>query len=179
MARHACDLRHRQYRPGGGGCLWFYTPRGVSGLHGGRISRAGLVRALVDKQLWIYGIAMLGVYGAYFTASQLFSEYAVAQRGFTPGQGGLLAAILALAGIPGSLVGGKVADLARNYRSVIVVPLLLMGALIAAIPVAPDALLCSSPSRSGSSSSSATRLGWVCPRTCRGSIPNRSAPRSA
>lgn len=121
--------------------LWFYTPRGVDGLHGGRISRAGLVRALVDKQLWIYGIAMLGVYGAYFTASQLFSEYAVAQRGFTPGQGGLLAAILALAGIPGSLVGGKVADLIRNYRTVIVVPLLLMGALIATIPVAPDALL--------------------------------------
>ncbi|MFE7420290.1 nitrate/nitrite transporter [Rhodococcus sp. NPDC057529] len=120
---------------------WFRTPPGVGGLAGGKISRAGLVQALVDKQLWIYGIAMVGVYGAYFTASQLLGTYAVEQRGFTAGEGGMLGAVFAFAGIPGALIGGKISDLIRNYRVVIVVPLLAMGGLLAAIPVAPDWVL--------------------------------------
>jgi predicted MFS family arabinose efflux permease len=54
--------------------------------------------------------------GAYFTTSQLLAEYATADRGFSPTAGGLLAALIGLAGIPGSIVGGMMADRSRNIR---------------------------------------------------------------
>ncbi|WP_455359629.1 MFS transporter [Streptomyces sp. SYSU K21746] len=121
--------------------FWFRTPAGVAKLSGGEITRAGLAKAMGDRQLWIYGCAMVGVYGAYFTASQLIGEYAVSELGFTTGQGGMLGAVLAFAGIPGSLVGGRVADRVNNYRLVIVLPFLTMGAALLLVPLVPAPLL--------------------------------------
>ncbi|MFE4194356.1 nitrate/nitrite transporter [Paenarthrobacter sp. NPDC056912] len=115
----------------------FHTPKHMTALRGGHISRAGLMKALVDKQLWIYGVAMIGVYGAYFTASQLLSDYAVTTRGFTPEEGGLLGAVLALAGIPGSYIGGWLADKTSNYKIAILLPLVIMTASMGLIPVVP------------------------------------------
>ena len=88
----------------------FRTPAGATTLEGVAITRAGLRQALGHRDLWIYGLALLGGYGAYFTTSQLLSEYAVTVRGFTPTTGGLLAALIGLAGIPGSVLGGMWAD---------------------------------------------------------------------
>ncbi len=61
----------------------FRTPAGATTLEGVAITRAGLRQALGHRDLWIYGLALLGGYGAYFTTSQLLSEYAVTVRGFT------------------------------------------------------------------------------------------------
>jgi len=47
-----------------------------------------------------YGIALLGGYGAYFTTSQLFSEYVTNVRHFAPSTGGLLSAMILLAAFP-------------------------------------------------------------------------------
>lgn len=117
--------------------LLFHTPQHMDELRGGHISRAGLKTALVDKQLWIYGVAMIGVYGAYFTASQLLADYAVTTRGFSPEAGGLLGAVLALAGIPGSYFGGWLADKASNYKIVILIPLVLMAVALGLTPIVP------------------------------------------
>ena len=64
----------------------------------------------MSRDLWVYGIALLGGYGAYFTTSQLFSEYVTLDRHFEPSSGGLLSALILLAGIPGSVLGGYYAD---------------------------------------------------------------------
>ncbi|MFD7549392.1 nitrate/nitrite transporter [Streptomyces sp. NPDC059816] len=120
---------------------WFATPPDVAGLAGAEITRAGLAKALWDRQLWIYGAAMVGVYGAYITASQLIGEYAIDELGFTSGQGGLLGAVFALAGIPGSLLGGYVADRLKNYRLIMVVPFLAMSAALFLVPVRSAPLL--------------------------------------
>ncbi|MGW6462113.1 MFS transporter, partial [Streptomyces sp. NPDC055078] len=120
---------------------WFRTPPDVTGLAGAEITRDGLAKALWDRQLWIYGGAMIGVYGAYITASQLLGEYAIDELGFTGGQGGLLGAVFALAGIPGSLLGGHLADRLKNYRLIMVVPFLAMSAALFLIPIRSAPLL--------------------------------------
>jgi ACS family D-galactonate transporter-like MFS transporter len=91
--------------------------------------------------LWVYGIALLGGYGAYFTTSQLFSQYVTTDRHFDPSAGGLLSALILLAGIPGSVLGGHLADRSTNLRMFIVGPLVAVAALLALIPVAPSILL--------------------------------------
>ncbi len=89
----------------------------------------------------MYGIALLGGYGAYFTTSQLFSEYVTTDRHFDPSSGGLLSALILLAGIPGSVLGGYGADRSRNLRMFVVGPLMIVAGLLALIPVVPNAWL--------------------------------------
>jgi MFS transporter, ACS family, D-galactonate transporter len=119
----------------------FRIPAGHQSLGGVRFDRIALRAVLASRDLWIYGIAIFGGYGAYFTATQLFSEYVTADRHFDPSAGGLLAALIAIAGIPGSLLGGYCADRSRNLRLFVVGPLVVVAALLALIPVVPaDAL---------------------------------------
>ena len=97
--------------------------------------------ALMTRDLWVYGIALLGGYGAHFTTSQLFSQYVTADQHFDPSAGGLLSALILLAGIPGSVLGGNLADRSTNLRMFVVGPLITLAALLALIPVAPSILL--------------------------------------
>ena len=59
---------------------------------GGRFEHKALAASVFSRDLWIYGLALLGGYGAYFTTSQLFTTYATADRHFDPSLGGLLSA---------------------------------------------------------------------------------------
>jgi MFS transporter, ACS family, D-galactonate transporter len=97
--------------------------------------------SLVSRDLWVYGTALLGGYGAYFTTSQLFTEYATQDRHLGTSSGGLLSALILLAGVPGSLLGGYWADRSKNLRRFVVGPLVVVALLLALIPVVPDAAL--------------------------------------
>jgi predicted MFS family arabinose efflux permease len=119
----------------------FHIPTGATTLEGVAVTRAGLRQALGHRDLWIYGLALLGGYGAYFTTSQLLSEYAVTVRDFTPTAGGLLAALIGLAGIPGSVLGGMWADRSTNTRAFVIEPLLIIAVLLLLIPFVPAAAL--------------------------------------
>lgn len=121
--------------------LTFDTPPHTRTLGGVAITLAGLRESLADRQLWIYGVALLGGYGAYFTVSQLLAGYAVSDRALPTAWAGLLSAMLGLAGIPGSIIGGALADRWRTTRAIVVVPLLLMAVGLALIPVVPLSLL--------------------------------------
>ncbi|GAA3543756.1 MFS transporter [Amycolatopsis ultiminotia] len=121
--------------------MWFRTPAGAPALTGTRFDPAALRAALVSRDLWLYGIALMGGYGAYFTTSQVFTEYATEERGFPPTMAGLLSALIALAGIPGSVLGGLVADRTRNLRAIIVGSLLTCAVFLALIPVVPTGAL--------------------------------------
>jgi nitrate/nitrite transporter NarK len=92
----------------------FEVPEGDRSLGGMQFDRFALWATLMNRDLWVYGVAMLGGYGAYFTTSQLFSEYVTTDRHFDPSSGGLLSALILLAGIPGSLLGGHCADRSRT-----------------------------------------------------------------
>jgi MFS transporter, ACS family, D-galactonate transporter len=119
----------------------FYVPDGNPLLGGAKFDRAALQASLGSRDLWIYGVALLGGYGAYFTTSQLFSEYVTLDRHFDPTTGGLLSSLILLAGIPGSLLGGYFADRSENLRMFVFVPLIVVSALLIAIPVVPDQAL--------------------------------------
>jgi nitrate/nitrite transporter NarK len=119
----------------------FQVPADSLALGGARFDRAALQASLASRDLWIYGVALLGGYGAYFTVSQLFAEYATTDRHLAASTGGLLSALIVLAGIPGSLLGGYWADRSRNLRVFIVGPLLAVAALLALIPVVPTGAL--------------------------------------
>jgi ACS family D-galactonate transporter-like MFS transporter len=121
--------------------LAFQVPHDAEPLGGARFDRAALHASLASRDLWIYGVALLGGYGAYFTVSQLFSEYATADRHFDASTGGLLSALIVLAGLPGSLLGGYWADRSPNLRVFIVGPLVAVAALLAVIPVVPTGAL--------------------------------------
>jgi nitrate/nitrite transporter NarK len=115
----------------------FQIPEGHESLGGVRFDRAAVRAVLANRDLWVYGVAIFGGYGAYFSTTQLFSEYVTVDRHFDPSAGGLLAALIALAGIPGSLLGGYCADRSRNLRVFVVGPLIVVAALLALIPVVP------------------------------------------
>jgi ACS family D-galactonate transporter-like MFS transporter len=119
----------------------FEVPAGQPSLGGAKFDRAALQASLANRDLWIYGVALVGGYGGYFTVSQLFSEYATQDRHLTSSAGGLLSALILLAGIPGSLLGGYWADRSRNIRRFVVGPLIAVAALLALIPVVPTAAL--------------------------------------
>lgn len=121
--------------------LWFRTPEDVPALAGARFERAALKASVVSRDLWVYGIALLGAYGAYFTASQLFTEYAILERHFDASKGGLLSSMIALAGVPASVAGGYWADRSRNLRAFVVGSLLAVAGLLALIPVVSTAWL--------------------------------------
>ena len=119
----------------------FRIPAGSESLAGIAFDRAALRVVLASRDLWIYGAALLGGYGAYFTTSQLFSEYVTLDRHLTPSAGGLLAALIGLAGIPGSLLGGYYADRSANLRLFVVGPLIAVTGLLLLIPVVPTGAL--------------------------------------
>jgi MFS transporter, ACS family, D-galactonate transporter len=119
----------------------FRVPPGAQVLGGARIDRVALQACLASRDLWVYGVALLGGYGAYFTTSQLFTEYATLDRHLNPSTGGLLSALIALAGIPASLIGGYWADRSSNLRMFIVGSLFAVAALLALIPVVPTGAL--------------------------------------
>jgi ACS family D-galactonate transporter-like MFS transporter len=119
----------------------FRVPSGAPSLAGARFDRVAVRASLASRDLWIYGIALLGGYGGYFTVSQLFSEYATQDRHLSSSAGGLLSALILLAGIPGSLLGGYWADRSRNLRMFVVGPLIAVAVLLALIPAVPTGAL--------------------------------------
>jgi len=119
----------------------FRVPDGDRTLGGASFDRAALRIVLTSRDLWVYGVALFGGYGAYFTTTQLFSEYVTVTRHLDSSAGGLLAALIGLAGIPGSLLGGYCADRSRNLRMFVVGPLVAVAALLALIPVVPTPAL--------------------------------------
>jgi MFS transporter, ACS family, D-galactonate transporter len=119
----------------------FSMPCGAQEFGGAKFERAALRASLASRDLWVYGTALLGGYGAYFTTSQLFTEYATQDRHLSTFSGGLLSALILLAGVPGSLLGGYWADRSKNLRLFVVGPLIVVALLLALIPAVPDAAL--------------------------------------
>jgi ACS family D-galactonate transporter-like MFS transporter len=121
--------------------LWFRTPENAPALAGERFDRKAVAASVSSRDLWIYGLALLGGYGAYFTTSQLFTTYATLDRHFDASLGGLLSALIVLAGVPGGVLGGYLADRRRNLKAFVVGALLACAVGLVLIPVVPTGAL--------------------------------------
>ncbi|OYO06117.1 MFS transporter [Enemella evansiae] len=112
----------------------YRPPRGNPALHGVRVSRQQVRAVLASPRLWRYGLAFFGGYGAYFAASQLLDVYATQARGFPAEVGALAALLVGIAGIPGSILAGWVADHMRTRNAPF---LLFLGVQVVGIVLVP------------------------------------------
>lgn len=127
---------------GGGVCLavsaisaaFFRVPRGIDSLSGVRLTSRGIKESLGNRQVWSFGIAFLGAYGAYLGASQLISTYG-ADRGISGGEVGAAAFLIGIAGVPGSIVAGWLADRFVSPRTLFIAGALLEAVFLAAVPL--------------------------------------------
>ncbi|SEG91962.1 Predicted arabinose efflux permease, MFS family [Thermomonospora echinospora] len=117
----------------------FRVPPGGESLAGVSLTRQAIRETLGNRLLWVYGVAFLGGYGAYFAASQLLETYGEEGRGFGAGTAGLAALVIGLAGIPGSVVAGWLSDRFGRRRPVIVAMTVLQAAGLLLVPVAGEA----------------------------------------
>ncbi|MCL6445123.1 MAG: MFS transporter, partial [Alicyclobacillus sp.] len=116
--------------------IFLRIPTGNEGLHGSRITAKSLKATLGSKDLWMLGLGILGGYGSYFTASQLLSEYVMTTNHFTAAQGGALSAVMVLAGIPGSVIGGWWSDVSGRRIPFLVYPIWVMAVALVCTVIA-------------------------------------------
>lgn len=119
----------------------YRAPVGEGHLDGVRLTSSALRQTLGNLQLWLYGIAFLGAYGAFFAASNLFYDYGLNSRGLTFDQIGFAVLVLGLAGIPGSILGGWLSDRFGNRKAVILAAIVLQGVGLLLLPATPPELL--------------------------------------
>lgn len=99
-----------------------------------QFSWAAVGRVLGNRDLWFLGLGYLGVYGAGFTLAQLLSTYVVIVYHVSLATSGLMAAVLPVIGIPGSIVGGYLSDHMQRLKPVIIAPWLISGLCLIIFP---------------------------------------------
>ncbi|HEX7816434.1 MFS transporter [Dyella sp.] len=118
--------------------LWFVfpSPPGMEGreTQGSHLDGAALRRIFANRDLWVIGLAFLGGYGSYFTAAELLPTYAQQHLGAGQHSAGVLGVIVLLSGIPGSFLGGWLADKLLGVIPTLVGALVVEAAALAAVP---------------------------------------------
>jgi predicted MFS family arabinose efflux permease len=113
------------------------------GITGGATFSAGAAFALY---VWLYvqraagwhlSLVLAGVFELLVMLLMIAAFHLTLTRHLDPSAGGLLSALIGLAGIPGSLLGGYYADRSQNLRLFVVGPLIVVAALLALILVVP------------------------------------------
>jgi nitrate/nitrite transporter NarK len=84
-------------------------------------------RVVSNRDLWLVGLSFFGVYGAGLTTAQLLTTYLGQVYHLSASSGGLIAAVFVLMAIPGSIIGGFLADRGNNLRAVFVIPWIILG----------------------------------------------------
>ncbi|QXJ22834.1 MFS transporter [Actinomadura graeca] len=114
--------------------LFFRVPKGAGPLAGAHLTRAGLQQALFNKDIWLYGLAFFGAYGSYLGASQLISGYGD-DRHIPGGQVGAAAFLIGVAGVPGSIAAGWLADRYLSPRILFAAGAVLEAVALACVPL--------------------------------------------
>jgi MFS transporter, ACS family, D-galactonate transporter len=100
-------------------------------LSAGNFEWKAIRRVVSNRDLWLIGLSFFGVYGAGLTTAQLLTTYLGQVYHLSTSGGGLIAAVFVLMAIPGSIIGGFLADRGKNLRAVFVVPWIIMGFALA------------------------------------------------
>jgi predicted MFS family arabinose efflux permease len=115
----------------------FPQPEGeaAAGIRGGQISLDSLRRVFGSGNLWRLGLSFVGVYGSYFMAAQLLPEYAASHLGADSHAAAGLGTILLFGGIPGSFLGGWLAERRSRLMTIYLVNCVVESLAILAIPL--------------------------------------------
>src|SRR5213594_5139271 len=90
-----------------------------------RKERRSMRRAFENRNIWIIGFGVLGLWGGIFTASQFLEYYLRTSLSFRADIAGLLASLIMFASIFGGPIGGYLSDRLRQRKIFILVPGLL------------------------------------------------------
>ena len=102
-----------------------------------RKERRSMRRAFENRNIWIIGFGVLGLWGGIFTASQFLEYYLRTSLSFRADIAGLLASLIMFASIFGGPIGGYLSDRLRQRKIFILVPGLLTAIGIALFGASP------------------------------------------
>ena len=102
-----------------------------------RNERRSMRRAFENRNIWIIGFGVLGLWGGIFTASQFLEYYLRTSLSFRADIAGLLASLIMFASIFGGPIGGYLSDRLRQRKIFILVPGLLTAIGIALFGASP------------------------------------------
>src|SRR5437660_7954630 len=102
-----------------------------------RKDRSSIRCALENRNIWIIGFGVLGLWGGIFTASQFLEYYLRTSLWFRADIAGLLASLIMFASIFGGPIGGYLSDRLRQRKIFILVPGLLTAIGIALFGASP------------------------------------------
>ena len=102
-----------------------------------RRERRSMRRAFENRNIWIIGFGVLGLWGGIFTASQFLEYYLRTSLAFRADIAGLLASLIMFASIFGGPIGGYLSDRLRQRKIFILVPGLLTAIGIALFGASP------------------------------------------
>ncbi|MDG6998363.1 MAG: MFS transporter [Nitrososphaerota archaeon] len=92
--------------------------------------RRALSVVLKDRQIWMMGLGMLGVWSAYYAVTQFMPFYETNVHSISPGLAGFMASIISITPIPGALFGGWLSDRLRNRKAFMLYPSIVFGAAV-------------------------------------------------
>lgn len=119
-------------------CLIFLFPEPpvseADDTSGSHLDTAAMKRVFGDVNLWLLGIAFLGGYGAYFVTAQLLPNYAQHALGLSSSKAEFIGTITLVAAVPGSLLGGWLADRVFGAMPVFFGACIIEGITIFCIP---------------------------------------------
>ena len=102
-----------------------------------RKERRSMRRAFENRNIWIIGFGVLGLWGGIFTASQFLEYYLNTTLSFQADIAGLLASLIMFASIFGGPIGGYLSDRLRQRKIFILIPGLLTSIGIALFGASP------------------------------------------
>lgn len=113
-------------------CLFFLRvpSNEAAQLASGKFEWSALGRVLGNRDLWLVGLSFFGIYGAGLVTAQLLTTFLSQVYHLPLSAGGLIAAVYVLMAIPGSIIGGFLADRGKNLRAVFVLPWIIMGVVL-------------------------------------------------
>ncbi len=101
---------------------------------GSHLDRAALKRVFGNRDLWILGLSFVGGYGGYFTAAELLPAYAQQHLSLGQTESDSIGVILLISGIPGSFIGGWLADKLFGIIPTLIGAWLIEGVTLLMIP---------------------------------------------
>ena len=92
-----------------------------------RVTRGSVRLVIKNKQLWFWGLGLLGFWGALFIASSFLDHYGETQLAMGGFEAALLAGSINFAAVPGGPIGGRLSDHFRSRKPFMIIPGVIFG----------------------------------------------------